>query len=261
VLEYLSAEPWVREHHGFPSPHPQLNIPRYFFFPGFEAGTGGVLCEADLAARRDAFDARAWWQAHGFDAVPAGALAVSLFAYAHAPLETLLDVCAEGAMPVVMAVPAGPLAQRARAHVAGGVRRGNLELRLLPFLPQAEYDKLLWACDVNFVRGEDSFVRAQWAGQPYVWHIYAQPEDAHRVKLDAFLARYTALLDAPAACAVCDFWQAWNGVAQAPPLAEAWQTFCGERATQRQGLARWQVGLAQAGDLAGNLLKFCAKMI
>jgi uncharacterized repeat protein (TIGR03837 family) len=266
ILEYLSAEPWVREHHGLPSPHPQLNIPRYFFFPGFTAGTGGVLREASLLARRDAFDLQArhaFWSRLGFDAVPADAIAVSLFAYPHAPYAALLDACARGAEPVVLAVPDGPLAAGVRCHLQCGearcASRGNLEVRFVPFVPQADYDELLWACDINFVRGEDSFVRAQWAGRPFVWHIYPQAENAHWTKLDAFLDVY--LEHAPAAQAVRGFWQTWNGVAGAPPLAQAWETFVRERPAQQQNLRHWLNGLNQVGDLAGNLLKFCQKMI
>src|SRR3990172_11729836 len=55
VLEYLSAEPWVAAHHGLPSPHPRLPLDRYFFFPGFGAGTGGLLLESELNARRENF--------------------------------------------------------------------------------------------------------------------------------------------------------------------------------------------------------------
>ena len=50
---------------------------------------------------------------------------------------------------------------------------------MLPLLTQRDYDHLLWACDLNFVRGEDSFVRAQWAGAPFVWQIYPQDDGAH----------------------------------------------------------------------------------
>jgi uncharacterized repeat protein (TIGR03837 family) len=46
---------------------------------------------------------------------------------------------------------------------------------------------MLWACDLNFVRGEDSLVRAIWAGQPLVWQIYPQHDRAHHAKLEAFL--------------------------------------------------------------------------
>ena len=54
-------------------------------------------------------------------------------------------------------------------------------------LTQHDFDHLLWACDLNFVRGEDSLVRALWAGQPFVWQIYPQHDDAHHAKLEAFL--------------------------------------------------------------------------
>src|SRR4051812_15260369 len=43
VLEYLSAEPWIGDAHGLPSPHPRLALPRRFWFPGFTAKTGGLL--------------------------------------------------------------------------------------------------------------------------------------------------------------------------------------------------------------------------
>ncbi len=268
ILEYLSAEPWVRDHHGLPSPHPQLNLPRYFFFPGCSEGTGGVLREADLLVRRDAFDAAhedrrwAWWSRMGFDAPPPEALIVSLFAYPHAPFAALLDACAKGETPVVMVVPEGSLAERVRADYATGGK--NLELRYVPFVPQADYDTLLWACDVNFVRGEDSFVRAQWAGRPFVWHIYPQAENAHVAKLNAFLERYGETLPAPARHAVRGLWGAWNGVAGAAPvvpLAEAWRAFTRELPAQRQGLRQWQDGLVRIGDVAGNLIQFSQKVI
>jgi uncharacterized repeat protein (TIGR03837 family) len=136
---------------------------------------------------------------------------------------------------------------------------GNLEVRFVPFVPQAEYDELLWACDINFVRGEDSFVRAQWAGRPFVWHIYPQAENAHQVKLDAFLQVFLA--NTAATQALRDLWHVWNGVAGAPPIAKAWARFAGERQMQQQHLRHWQERLAQVGDLTGNLLKFCQKMI
>ena len=271
ILEYLSAEPWVRDHHCLPSPHPKLDLPRAFFFPGVADGTGGVLREADLLARRDAFDVRAkraWWSRMGFDDVPPDASAISLFAYPHAPHRALLEACANGASAVVVAIPDGPLALRVRDDLRCGggnrVQRGNLEARFVPFVPQVDYDELLWACDINFVRGEDSFVRAQWAGRPFVWHIYPQAANAHRLKLAAFL---DAFLDAegggglpvPAARAVRGLWGAWNGVEGAPPVADAWRAFSSALQVQLQGLRCWQQRLIRIGDLTGNLVQFCAK--
>jgi uncharacterized repeat protein (TIGR03837 family) len=57
----------------------------------------------------------------------------------------------------------------------------------LPYTTQNGFDEMLWACDLNFVRGEDSLVRALWAGQPFIWHIYPQDDNAHHAKLEAFL--------------------------------------------------------------------------
>jgi uncharacterized repeat protein (TIGR03837 family) len=262
VLEYLSAEQWVREHHEMPSPHPSLNLRRYFFFPGFTEGTGGVLREADLLRRRDAFDARArqvWWSRMGFTDPAPGAITLSLFAYPHAPYRDLLNACAGGAAPVAAAVPEGPLATQVRADFQSG--RGNLELRYLPFVPQPDYDELLWACDINFVRGEDSFVRAQWARRPFVWHIYPQAERAHEVKLGAFLDLYGGHFPAPAAQAVRGLWRAWNAVEGAPSAGDAWQAFSIQFQALRQGLPSWEANLARAGDVAGNLVRFCQKMI
>lgn len=268
ILEYLSAENWVPEHHGLPSPHPQLNLPRAFFFPGFAEGTGGVMREADLLIRRDAFDVHArcaWWARHGFDEVPLEAVAVSLFAYPHAPYQGLLSTCARGATPVVMAIPAGPLAALVRAEYQLGADKihtiDNLELRFLPFLPQVDYDALLWACDINFVRGEDSFVRAQWAGKPFVWHIYPQGENAHVTKLNAFLDAYCGSMPAPAAHGVRKLWHAWNEVQGEAAVEHIWQGFIDARQAQIEGLRQWQTGLQQLGEMTGNLLKFSQKMI
>ncbi len=266
VLEYLSAEPWVREYHRLPSPHPQTGLPRHFFFPGVAAGTGGVLRESTLLAKRDAFDAdehsrKNWWAGHGFDPVPQDAVTLSLFAYPYAPWRELLAACEVGSMQVVVAIPDGALASAIRdargAGAAKRVRRGNLELRFVPFVPQVAYDELLWASDINFVRGEDSFVRAQWAGRPFVWHIYPQAEAAHEAKLRAFLDTVRDVLPAEAVQPVRDLWLAWNGAVPKLSMAQAWQGFLACRQAQRPGLQLWREKLLDLGDLAANLHGFC----
>ena len=208
TLEYLSAESWVAGHHGLPSPHPSLLLERYFFFPGVDAGTGGLLKEKDLDDRRAAFQASAalqaqFWAGLGFAPVPQDAQSASLFGYENPAGPVLLDAWARGAGPMVAVVPQSRLRPQLLAWLGAPdardgetLRRGQLEVRLLPFLPQYQYDELLWCCDWNFVRGEDSFVRAQWAERPLVWHIYPQEAGAHWVKLDAFLDSYTGGMEA-----------------------------------------------------------------
>jgi uncharacterized repeat protein (TIGR03837 family) len=269
TLEYLSAEDWVAQHHGLPSPPPGLPLTRYFFFPGFTQGTGGLLREHDLAARRATFGAverEAFWSAHGLPPVSQGNLVVSLFAYGTAPAAPLLHCWEHGAEPIVAVIPEGHMAEHVRAYFGGAggcvMRRGSLEARLLPFLSQSRYDELLWSCDVNFVRGEDSFVRAQWAERPFVWHIYPQGEDAHRLKLDAFLGLYMDELEPVAAGSLRTFWHGWNQLdAASVNLAAAWQAFRSHGHVLAAHARSWAGRLAESGDLATRLARFVRERV
>jgi uncharacterized repeat protein (TIGR03837 family) len=268
VLEYLSAETWVAGHHGRPSPHPRLALERYFFFPGFVRGTGGLLREADLFERRDRWNARrsdAFWQSLGFIPPAVDALTISLFGYENAPLPELLNAWRQGTGQIVVAVPDGPLVgaiERAFGHArlsAGAVLNcAHLEVRILPFVPQERYDELLWACDCNFVRGEDSFVRAQWAARPFVWHVYPQAEHLHAAKLDAFLNLYGEDLAGDARNAAGNFMRVWNHFdVPGVTVAAAWQAFAAELGVLRCHGRRWSERIAGVGELAGNLASFC----
>ncbi|WP_374246305.1 elongation factor P maturation arginine rhamnosyltransferase EarP [Zoogloea sp.] len=260
-LEYLSAEDWVAGCHRLPSPHPRLPLRQYFFFPGLDRTTGGLLREADYADRRARFVAADFWRALDLPPPAPDELRVSLFCYENPALGELLDLWRQGSAPVTCLVPEGRvLPGVARAFGLSDLRSGDrlvrdaLRVQVLPFVAQPCYDELLWACHLNFVRGEDSFVRAQWAEHPFVWHIYPQQDEAHLEKLEAFLARYRVGLDPLAARQLTDFWQAWNrgqGVAQAwPAFREALP------ALARHGKA-WSASLMEAGDLARNLVQFC----
>jgi uncharacterized repeat protein (TIGR03837 family) len=269
-LEYLSAESWIEGCHGLPSRHATLPLTRYFFFPGFTAQSGGLLRERDLVARRDRFriDPRAreaLWRALGIAAPATEALVVSLFCYPNAPLPSLLDAWAQSDQPVLCVVPEGTAsAVLERWTGATGLRagkrfgRGRLTLATVPFVAQDDYDKLLWACDVNFVRGEDSFVRAQWAARPLVWHAYPQTENAQRLKLDAFLARYGAALPPDPAAALRRLSTAWNGEGD---VGAAWQQFAAALTALRTHAESWTSALALQSDLAEGLVKFCAERV
>ena len=266
-LEYLSAEDWVAGCHRMASPHPRLPLVKHFFFPGFEAATGGLLREPGLLAAREAFlglphGRRARLAALGLAPVADAALLVSLFAYEQPDLAGLLRTWSDGDREVVLLVPEGRVLgdvarALARPALAAGdaVTRGRLQLRVLPFTEQDAYDRLLWACDLNFVRGEDSFVRAQWASRPFVWHIYPQAEDAHFDKLEAFLARFAEGLAADAAAALRRFWLAWNG--RGEPAA-AWPAFAAALPQLAAHQTRWCARLAAQRDLVSQLLEFSA---
>jgi uncharacterized repeat protein (TIGR03837 family) len=190
-LEYLSAEAWVERCHGLPSPvmsGPLKGLTKTFFYPGFTQTTGGLLHEQDLAQRQAAFDATAWRQRHG---VPDDALAVSLFCYDPAPaLAPLLAQATQQAQPVHWLVTPGRATramEAALAELPSDRRPASEHIHHLPLVDQPRFDEMLWACDLNIVRGEDSLVRALWAGKPFIWHIYPQHDNAHHAKLEAFL--------------------------------------------------------------------------
>ena len=271
-LEYLSAEDWVRGCHALPSPHPSLPLVKHFFFPGFVAGTGGLLAEQGLAEARERFqrsgaEQARFWQDIGLPAPRAGELQVSLFCYAHAGIGALLRAWAAGGAPVRCLVPEG-IATAAlsaffgSASLAPGaiLRKDGLEVRVFSFLDQDQYDRLLWACDFNLVRGEDSFVRGQWAARPLLWQIYPQQEGAHWPKLEAFLGLYCAGLPPQTAVAVRRLWQAWNK-GDAAEVETAWPGYWENRIELQAHAQRWAGQLAVTGNLANNLAQFCENLL
>jgi uncharacterized repeat protein (TIGR03837 family) len=272
-LEYLSGEEWVEGSHALPSPNPRLPLVKHFFFPGFTRRTGGLLREESLLRRRDEFQRdegaqAAFWKSIVGTVPPEGALKVSLFNYALAPVESLARACAQFPGPVWLVAPEGIAATSLESWRLSNGARGAIQTFVIPFLAQDRYDQLLWACDVNFVRGEDSFVRAQWAARPFVWHIYPQDDGAHWVKLAAFLARYTADLERAHAAAVTALWESWNQRSDADPedplrpaLSEAWAGFISRREALGSHSLQWSNDLAKRRDLAAELVDFCDNVL
>jgi uncharacterized repeat protein (TIGR03837 family) len=256
-LEGLTAEEWVEGCHTLPSMHPQLPLTKHFFFPGFTAKTGGLLRESKLLDARRAFQSDPVAQAAflGRFGVTAGEMhttKVSLFCYPQAPVAALLQAWCDGPDPVLCLVPEGVAVDAVGAFIG---THGALTVRVVPFVSQPDYDKLLWCCDLNLVRGEDSFVRAQWAGKPFIWHIYHQDENLHHVKLRAFLARY-------ASPSVAAFSLAWNGVetGSAPDWPALSRAVLADAAAVSARAEAWQQEMLTHGDLAGNLLDFASSL-
>lgn len=221
-LEYLSAEDYVERCHRLPSlmmSGPATGLTRWFFYPGFTPRTGGLIHEHTLPNRQATFDRSAWRAQQG---VQDGECAISLFCYEPAALPELLQQLStpsDGWQPRLLVTPG-----RATAAVQALDSAQLINHLYLPVRTQLAFDEMLWACDLNLVRGEDSLVRALWAGQPFVWHIYPQDDDAHHAKLDAFLD----WLQAPDS--LHRFHHAWNGITQAatlptitPELLQEWR--------------------------------------
>jgi len=258
ALEYLSAEPWVDTVHGLASPQPRLPLERYFWFPGFTHHTAGLIREAGLLEARVVADAQRRDD---------GALKIMLFCYPNRALPALLDAWADGDEPIRCSVPegvaTGALDQWLHGdvpHAGQSAMHGRLRLDVIPFSAQEAFDRTLWSSDINFVRGEDSFVRAQWAARAFVWHPYPQDENAHRLKMEAFLARYAAELPARATTAVTEFWNAFSDE-DGPAVVAAWPAFRGALETLDAHGRRWAATLTALPELTAGLVTFATRQL
>ncbi|MBM3361619.1 MAG: elongation factor P maturation arginine rhamnosyltransferase EarP [Betaproteobacteria bacterium] len=205
-LEYLSAEAWVERNHALPSPilsGPARGWSKRFFYPGFTTKTGGLLRESDLLARQQAFDSSVWRKAHAPELQDRSRL-ISLFCYEPAALPHLLQQTVEDQWLVTPGRPWAAL------QMALPMLTQAPPCTALPYTDQNGFDEMLWACDLNFVRGEDSWVRALWAGKPFVWQIYPQQDQAHHAKLEAFLD----WMEAPPSWR--QFHRCWNAIETGP---------------------------------------------
>jgi hypothetical protein len=313
-LEYLSAETWVEGCHGLPSLRGD-GLSSYFFFPGFNARTGGLLREGELLTRRDSWQkdpdgqlqmlerlgvsaqALSAWRlqskvsshrsdidskrqsdvqdislppstreitlasqsdTHRISLSPSvhsqAARLLTLFCYPHAPVAQLLEaLCTEPRASVVL-IPEGVAPELATGRL-GPCKQVYVER--IPFVSQPEYDQLLWMADLNFVRGEDSIVRAVWAGKPLIWQIYPQTEGTHLIKLEAWLKMSSLPTD------IQDLMRNWNADTISADLPNGFA-----QAVNAEAFAQWSStalalshSLVQDVDFAQALHDFCASKL
>jgi len=278
-LEYLSAEAFVARSHGLASPvmsGPARGATKWFYFPGFTSDTGGLLREPDLlgaqthrvdnqgtstitgstlaTTRQSNFELTAWLKALPLDK-PIGPheLLISLFCYEPVALSELLQQLSQADQPTRLLVtegrPSAAVVLATQALQMPSCGTGQLHISQLPYFSQTEFDHLLWACDLNFVRGEDSLVRALWAGKPFVWHIYPQEDLAHHHKLQAF---YKALQMPQSLQQVHNV---WNGLSNA--ALPAWMP--SDFAVWQSWSAQTRQLLQAQSDLSTQMVEFAAQ--
>ena len=276
-LEYLSAEDWVPGCHALPSPQPYSPwLKKFFFFPGFQPGTGGLLRETGLLKRHTAWQREPEQSRHQLlaDLLPGTSpaaidpahysLVVSVFSYETPSFATWLTALSEGDDDVLCLIPEGRSLDPLPAFWGAGIcesglragailKRSNLTVLVLPFMSQDSYDQLLSLCDFNLVRGEDSFARAQWAANPFMWHIYPQDDGVHIGKLQAFADRYLEGLDKGSCEAWLRFAKGWN---LGEDCRDLWHYLRPQLPDLLLHTREWQKKLAVMPDLATNLVKF-----
>ena len=270
-LEYLTAESFAERNHTLPYTHhsgPAAGWTQRYFYPGFNARTGGLLREQGLSQRKVAFDKVVWLNqlSQAFDLgfstrADDATRFISLFCYEPAALEALIDQLSVTQSATRLLVTHGRAAAAVKTVFEHKKRLQpayllpeQLSISYLPAITQREYDHLLWSCDLNFVRGEDSLVRAIWAGKPFIWQIYPQTDSAHHAKLDAFLT----MMDAPESLQQAHIaWNADKTNVQSQDAAHLWPELDLKTwACSAQNLSR---KLCLQDDLTTSLVAFVEK--
>jgi len=263
-LEHLTAESFAQRNHTLTYIRQGGKFAGWrqsYFYPGFIDKTGGLLREMDLLLRQQVFDRREWLE-HVLSVnqlkFDSHTHYISLFCYEPEALHQLIEQLTATTTPICLLVTAGRAKSAVKAVLEHQIRLNRayslpklLSIVYLNPLTQTDYDHLLWSCDLNFVRGEDSLVRAIWAGKPFIWQIYQQDDGVHHAKLDAFLQ----LLQAPESLQIAfRVWNAdsWRPISQSLPK----ELFNADWASCVTSL---RSKLLQQADLVTNLVEFCTK--
>jgi uncharacterized repeat protein (TIGR03837 family) len=236
-LEYLSAQPYVVRSHGLPSPvmsGPRKGAVQWFYYPGFTQGTGGIMqADAPDLSRKP------------LEPYPQNAY---LFSYETPALKPLCEALIE--RNITPHIAAGRGASYVQAQFDAQLQA---TCRFTPLVPQLEFDDLLVGNALNVVRGEDSFVRAQLAARPFIWHIYPQEDNAHRAKLSAFFELYSVQLPENLKQLLWLVWEHFNDgtltTAQTHALLEHLPAYTAHAAV-------WRQSLLQREDLVAQLRGF-----
>jgi len=239
LIDYLSSEKWIEHFHLSTSVDPGTGHVTTFFYPGFTDKTGGLIhCDypTRLAGKRQSTSNTG--------------LNVFIFAYPTAPIRKLIDAC-NSMNSTEYAIKIG---------LAGNVLPPEREdcASLVPFVAQSEFDELLAQYDVLFVRGEDSFVRAQLAGKPFVWQIYPTKDDAHLDKLACFYDLYASGLGTDCRLALWNCWLAWNGIDLEIDFGDAWTALLPHLPELHDHAVRWQSWILNGKELVKEVLTWCS---
>lgn len=267
-LEYLSAEDWIEHCHGLVSVKPSDAALEHFLYPGFTERTSGLLRERGLIERRDAFRAAdgptSFLASIGASPKP-GQRVFSVFCYPSAPLLEWFEALAAGPADTLVCIAGGAAEDAVRTRLGRALARGErhrmgrVELLRLPMLSQDDYDRLLWSCSFNAVRGEDSWVRAHWAGVPFTWQAYPQEDGAHLKKIEAFLGRMAAGASRNGAqdqALINALMRSWNDPAR-HGLGPAWLAFDAKFASLVSRYEDWTASLTRQSGLPERLTAWC----
>lgn len=179
-LDHLSAEKWIEGVHLKESLTGKKSK-KYFFMPGFNKNSGGLILDRMLSDEEYAIKRSEFMHRFGFDE---DGIFMTVFTYEHDFENMISDIKSSGKK--VNMVVFGEKSCNSISQLMN-MQDQNLKITLSDFLDQDDYGDLLKISDLNFVRGEDSWARACLSGKPFIWHAYFQEENYQLIKVKAFL--------------------------------------------------------------------------
>ncbi|MDH6457013.1 putative repeat protein (TIGR03837 family) [Fusobacterium sp. PH5-7] len=199
-LEYLSAEDWIESCHLQESPSGKGKLKKIFFMPGFTEKSGGVIADSLYLDRiKNVIENKEYYRKKYFSEIENidKKIIGTVFSYEKNFTPLFRDLKSLDKEIVILAM--GEKTQEGFKNFfeknfiekLGNIYKyGKIEVQFCKFLSQEDYEELINLTDFNFVRGEDSFIRAVLTGKPYLWHIYCQEDYAHMDKIEGFLDKY-----------------------------------------------------------------------
>lgn len=188
-LEYFSAEDWIEDFHLQECILGRGKLKKYFFMPGLSSKSAGILIDEEFIFRKNNVlnNRKEYLKKFGID--DKYDLIGSIFSY-EKNFDTLISELLKLDKKILLLVMSEKTQKNFIKYFDNKYKYDKIDFVKLPFFSYGDYEELLSLCDFNFVRGEDSFVRALLLGKPFLWHIYPQEKNIHMLKLESFLEKY-----------------------------------------------------------------------
>ena len=187
-LEYFSSENWVDDFH-LQESFLGGNLKKYFFIPGLSEKSGGIILDKEFLDRKNKVQENREYYLKQFNIDEKYDLIISVFSY-EKNFDNFLKTLQKLDKKVLLLLLSEKTQKNFIKYFDNNDYYDKIKAVKLPFFTYDKYEELLALCDINLVRGEDSFVRALLLAKPFLWHIYPQDENAHIIKLESFLEKY-----------------------------------------------------------------------
>jgi len=187
-LEYLTAEKWALDFHLKKSISPKDFIEKYFYMPGFHENSGGIVLDEkylelveEIKSNREEFF-NDFYKKLNLSFRP-DVFYINIFTY-NWNFNTFIENLKNSSKQFIFFI------LDKRFELPKTIP-SNIEIYELPHMKQEDFDIFINLSDFNFIRGEESIIRAILSEKPFIWNIYPQEDDYHLEKLEAFFQFYS----------------------------------------------------------------------